>query len=108
MGHINSIPNDNSIYCFWGNRTVAAKVSGPIVAFLPLDNLPTLIYWPLRLLIIFLFTKFYNMVWIYVWRNSECLTFKKDKFIFKFFFNLSIKMSKKMMKWLSFGILFKN
>ena len=31
--------------------SVAAKISGPIVSLLPIDNLPGLIYWPLRLLI---------------------------------------------------------
>ena len=89
--------------------SVAAKVSGPIVAFLPLDNLPALIYWPLRLLIIFPVYQIL-LIWFGFMFGAivSVLTFKKDKFIFKFFFNLSIKMSKKMIKFLSFGTLFKN
>jgi hypothetical protein len=89
--------------------SVAAKVSGPIVALLPIDNLPALIYWPLRLLIIFPVYQIL-LIWFGFMFGAivSILTFKKDKFVFKFFFNLSIKMSKKMMKWLSFGILFKN
>ena len=89
--------------------SVAAKISGPIVSLLPIDNLPGIIYWPLRLLIIF---PVYQV--LLVWFGFifgaliSILTFKKDKFIFNFFFNLSLKMSKKMMNWLSFGILFKN
>ena len=33
--------------------SVAAKISGPIISILPIEDLPAIIYWPLRLLIIF-------------------------------------------------------
>ena len=89
--------------------SVAAKISGPIVSLLPIDNLPGLIYWPLRLLIIFPVYQVL-LIWFGFMFGAivSVLTFKKDKFIFNFFFNLSLKMSKKMMNWLTFGILFKN
>jgi hypothetical protein len=79
--------------------SVAAKLSGPIVSFLPIDNLPIYIYWPVRLILIFFGFIFGILVSI--------LTFQKDKFVFNFFFDLSIKMSKKMINWIFFGKFFK-
>ena len=88
--------------------SVAAKLSGPIVSFLPIDNLPIYIYWPVRLIIIFpvyqgLLIFFGFIFGILV----SILTFQKDKFVFNFFFDLSIKMSKKMINWMFFGKFFK-
>ena len=74
--------------------SVAAKISGPIVSLLPIDNLPGLIYWPLRLLIIFPVYQVL-LIWFGFMFGAivSVLTFKKDKFIFNFFFNLSLKLS---------------
>jgi hypothetical protein len=89
--------------------SVAAKISGPIVFLLPIDDLPGIIYWPLRLLIIFPVYQVLLVLFGFIFGAIvSVLTFKKDTFVFNFFFNISMKMSKKMMNWLSFGMLFKN
>jgi|TARA_B110000444_G_C18517438_1_gene445067 hypothetical protein len=89
--------------------SVAAKISGPIISILPIEDLPAIIYWPLRLLIIFPVYQVLLVLFGFIFGAIvSVFTFKKDKFIFNFFFNLSLKMSKKMINWLSFGILFKN
>tara|TARA_B100001094_G_scaffold246185_1_gene242788 strand:+ start:790 stop:1143 length:354 start_codon:yes stop_codon:yes gene_type:complete len=89
--------------------SVAAKVSGPIVSLLPIEDLPGIIYWPLRLLIIFPVYQVLLVLFGFIFGAIvSVLTFKKDTFVFNFFYNISLKMSKKMIKWLSFGILFKN
>ena len=89
--------------------SVAAKISGPIISILPIEDLPAIIYWPLRLLIIFPVYQVLLVLFGFIFGAIvSAFTFKKDKFIFNFFFNLSLKMSKKMINWLSFGILFKN
>ena len=89
--------------------SVAAKISGPIVSLLPIDDLPGIIYWPLRLLIIFPVYQVLLVLFGFIFGAIvSVLTFKKDRFVFNFFFNISMKMSKKMMNWLSFGMLFKN
>ena len=89
--------------------SVAAKISGPIVSLLQIDDLPGIIYWPLRLLIIFPVYQVLLVLFGFIFGAIvSVLTFKKDRFVFNFFFNISMKMSKKMMNWLSFGMLFKN
>ena len=89
--------------------SVAAKISGPIVSLLPINDLPGIIYWPLRLLIIFPVYQVLLVLFGFIFGAIvSVLTFKKDTFVFNFFFNISMKMSKKMMNWLSFGMLFKN
>ncbi len=89
--------------------SVAAKISGPIVSLLPINDLPGIIYWPLRLLIIFPVYQVLLVLFGFIFGAIvSVLTFKKDRFVFNFFFNISMKMSKKMMNWLSFGMLFKN
>ena len=89
--------------------SVAAKISGPIISILPIEDLPAIIYWPLRLLIIFPVYQVLLVLFGFIFGAIvSVFTFKKDTFIFNFFFNLSLKMSKKMINWLSFGFLFKN
>ena len=89
--------------------SVAAKISGPIISLLPIEDLPGIIYWPLRLLIIFPVYQVLLILFGFIFGVLVSIfTFKKDTFVFNFFFNLSLKMSKKMINWLSFGILFKN
>ena len=89
--------------------SVAARISGPIVSLLPIEDLPVLIYWPLRLLIIF---PVYQV--LLIWFGFvfgvliSIITFKKDKFIFNFFYKLSLNMSKKMLNLLTFKIFFNN
>lgn len=89
--------------------SVAARISGPIVSLLPIEDLPALIYWPLRLLIIF---PVYQV--LLIWFGfvfgvlTSIITFKKDKFIFNFFYKLSLNMSKKMLNLLTFKIFFNN
>lgn len=89
--------------------SVSAKVSGPIAEFFELDSLHVVLYWPLRLLIVF---PVYQI--LLVWFGFvfgiivSIITFQKDKFVFNFFFKMSILFSKKLFKFLSFGILFKD
>jgi len=89
--------------------SVAARISGPIVSLLPIEDLPALIYWPLRLLIIF---PVYQV--LLIWFGFvfgvliSIITFKKDKFLFNFFYKLSLNMSKKMLNLLTFKIFFNN
>ena len=87
----------------------AAKISGPIIAYFELDNLHFLLYWPIRLLIVFpvyqLMLVWFGLVFGVI---VSILTFQKDKFIFNFFLKMSLMFSKKMIKLLSFGILFKD
>ena len=89
--------------------SVAARISGPIVSLLPIEDLPALIYWPLRLLIIF---PVYQV--LLIWFGFvfgvliSIITFKKDKFIFNFFYKLSLNMSKKMLNLSTFKIFFNN
>ena len=33
--------------------SVSAKLSGPVIEYLNLNSLPTLIYWPIRIIILF-------------------------------------------------------
>jgi hypothetical protein len=88
--------------------SVSAKLSGPVTEYLNLNSLPTLIYWPIRIIILF---PIYQV--LIVWFGFcfgvlvSILTFQKDTFIFNFFYKMSIMMSKKMIKLLSFGYLFK-
>lgn len=89
--------------------SVSANVSGPITEYFELDSLNVVLYWPIRLLIIFPVYQIL-LVWFgFVFGMIiSILTFKKDKFIFKFFFKMSILFSKKLFKFLSFGVLFKD
>ena len=89
--------------------SVAAKISDPITVYLNLDTLPGLFYWPIRLLIVFpvyqVLLVFFGFIFGVL---VSIITFKKDKFIFNFFLKMSIMFSKKMIKFLSFGLFFKN
>ena len=88
--------------------SVSTKLSGPVTEYLNLNSLPIFIYWPIRIIILFsvyqvlivLFGYFFGVL-------VSVLTFQKDPFIFSFFYKMSINMSKKMIKLLSFGYLFK-
>ena len=89
--------------------SVAAKMSDPITVYFNLDNLPALFYWPIRILIVF---PVYQI--LLVWFGFvfgvlvSIITFQKDKFIFNFFLKMSILFTKKLIKFLSFGLFFKN
>tara|TARA_B100001173_G_C15658471_1_gene408413 strand:- start:40 stop:393 length:354 start_codon:yes stop_codon:yes gene_type:complete len=89
--------------------SVAAKISDPISAYFNLDDLPGLIYWPIRLLIVFpayqILLVFFGFIFGIL---VSIFTFKKDKFIFNFFLKMSILFTKKLIKFLSFGIFYKN
>ena len=89
--------------------SVAAKISGPITSYFELDNLHFLLYWPIRLLIVFpvyqLMLVWFGFVFGVI---VSILTFQKDKFIFNFFLKMSLMFSKKLIKYLSLGFLFKN
>ena len=73
-----------------------------------IDSLRSILYWPLRLLIVF---PIYQI--LLVWFGFifgvivSIFTLKKDKFIFNFFLKMSILFSKKLAKFLSFGLLFR-
>jgi len=88
--------------------SVSAWFSGPLAEYLKLDGLNVLIYWPLRFLILF---PIYQV--LLVWFGFvfsviiSVITFKKDNFIFNFFLKMSILFSKKLIKVLSFGLIFK-
>jgi hypothetical protein len=89
--------------------SVAAKMSDPITTYLNLDTLPGLFYWPIRILIVFPVYQIL-LVWFGFFFGVlvSMITFQKDKFIFNFFLKMSIMFSKKMIKFLSFGLFFKN
>ena len=88
--------------------SVSAKLSGPTAEYFEIDSLHAILYWPLRLLIVF---PIYQI--LLVWFGFifgvivSILTLQKDKFIFNFFFKMSILFSKKLAKFLSFGLLFR-
>lgn len=89
--------------------SVAAKISDPITVYLNLDTLPGLFYWPIRLLIVFpayqILLIFFGFIFGVL---VSIITFKKDKFVFNFFLKMSILFTKKLIKFLSFGLFFKN
>ena len=88
--------------------SVSAKLSGPTAEYFEIDSLHAILYWPLRLLIVF---PIYQI--LLVWFGFifgvilSILTLQKDKFIFNFFLKMSILFSKKLAKFLSFGLLFR-
>ena len=87
--------------------SVAAKISGPITAYFELDNVHSLLYWPIRLLIVF---PVYQLMLVFFGLSAGVIvsifTFQKNKFYYNFFLKMSIIFSKKLIKYLSFGILF--
>tara|TARA_B100000900_G_scaffold348831_1_gene314713 strand:- start:316 stop:669 length:354 start_codon:yes stop_codon:yes gene_type:complete len=88
--------------------SVSALFSGPIAEYLKLDDLHFILYWPLRILIVFpiyqILLVFFGFVFAVI---ISVITFKKDNFIFDFFLRMSIIFSKKLIKFLSFGLFFK-
>ena len=66
--------------------SVAAKISGPITTYFELDNVHFLLYWPIRLLIVFPVYQL-MLVWFgFVFGVTvSILTLQKDKFILIFF-----------------------
>ena len=90
--------------------SASTLVSGPTLEFLNIQKeaFNPIIYWPLRILIVFpiyqvLLVGFGFVFGILV----SAITFQKDKFVFNFFYKMATKMSKAMLRVLSFGILFK-
>ena len=87
--------------------SAAAKISGPITAYFELDNVHVLLYWPIRLLIVFpayqLMLVFFGLLGSII---VSVFTFQINKYYYNFFLKMSIIFSKKMIKNLSFGILF--
>jgi manganese efflux pump family protein len=89
--------------------SAAAVISNPITAYFELDNIHTLLYWPLRLLIVF--PVYQLMLVLFGLLGSiiiSVFTFQINKYYFNFFLKMSLKFSKKMMKWITFGIFFKD
>ncbi|MDB4163703.1 diacylglyceryl transferase [Flavobacteriaceae bacterium] len=87
----------------------AAKISGPITAYFELDDVHVLLYWPIRLLIVF--PAYQLMLVLFGLLGSiivSILTFQINKYYYNFFLKMSIIFSKKMIKFLSFGILFRD
>ena len=88
--------------------SVSAKLSGPTAEYFEIDSLHAILYWPLRLLIVF---PIYQI--LLVWFGFifgvivSILTLQRDKFKFNFFLKMSILFSKKLAKFLSFGLLFR-
>ena len=82
--------------------------SGPVLEFLNIGkgNFHPMIYWPLRLLILFPIYQVLLICFVFGVIVS-LLTFQKDKFIFNFFYKMSVNMSKGMLRLMSFGYLFK-
>ena len=84
--------------------SAAALLSKPLLTILNLNNIPQVIYWPLRLTIIFpvyqilliLFGYIFGLI-ISVYRG------KKDKFIFEFFLKMSKVFTKGVIKILTLG-----
>ena len=88
--------------------SVSAWFSGPLAEYLKLDSLHVILYRPLRFLILFPIYQFL-LVWFGLVFSviTSVITFQKDKFIFNFFLKMSILFSKKLIKFLSFGLFFK-
>ena len=88
--------------------SVSAIFSGPISNYFNLDELNIFLYWPLRILILF---PIYQILLIFFGYIFDLLTGIIDKnnknLIFIFFYSMSIKMIKSMIRLLSFGQLLK-
>ena len=88
--------------------SVSAKLSGPTAEYFEIDSLHAILYWPIRLLNVF---PIYQI--LLIWFGFifgvivSVFTLQKDKFIFNFFFKMSILFSKKLANFLSFGLLFR-
>lgn len=88
--------------------SVSAKLSGPTAEYFEIDSLHAILYWPIRLLIVF---PIYQI--LLIWFGFifgvivSVFTLQKDRFIFNFFFKMSILFSKKLANFLSFGLLFR-
>ena len=92
---------------FAATGSAAAKISGPITAYFELDDVHVLLYWPIRLLIVFPAYQL-MLVWFGLLTSViiSIFTFKINKYYYNFFLKMSIIFSKKLIKYLSFGILF--
>lgn len=89
--------------------SVSAKLSGPTAEYFEIDSLHAILYWPLRLLIVFPIYQILLIWFGFVFGVIvSILTLQKDRFIFNFFLKMSILFSKKLAKFLSFGLLFKD
>ena len=90
--------------------SVSALFSGPITEYFNIntESFHPLIYWPIRILILF---PIYQVLLIWFGLSGSVIvsifTFQKNKFYFNFFYKMSVTMVKKMIKLLTFGILFK-
>ena len=90
--------------------SVSSLFSGPALDFFHIDknDFNSILYWPLRLLILFpiyqVLLIFFGFVFSII---VSIVSLKRDEFIFNFFYNISIKMSKSMIRVISFGYLFK-
>jgi hypothetical protein len=109
---ITTIPQVVIIFIVFGvTGSVSAAISGPITNYFNISSelLHPLIYWPVRILILF---PIYQVLLIWFGLSAGVIvsvfTFQKDKFYFNFFYKMAITMIRKMIKLLSFGVLFKN
>ena len=88
--------------------SVSAMFSGPISNYFNLDELNVYLYWPLRILILFPIYQILLICFGYIFDLLIGVIDKNNnKFIFIFFYSMSTKMMKSMIRLLSFGQLLK-
>ena len=109
---ITTIPQVVIIFIVFGvTGSVSAAISGPITDYFSIsnDSLHPLIYWPIRIIVLF---PIYQVLLIWFGFTASVVvsifTFQKNKFYFNFFYKMAIIMITKMIKLLSFGVLFKS
>ena len=84
--------------------SAAAYLSKPLIVLLGLDNLSKIIYWPLRLLLVFPIYQILLIFFGYIFGIiSSIIIGKKDKFIYKFFLRMSKVFTKSLIRILTFG-----
>jgi len=89
--------------------SVSALFTGPITEYFNIttESFHPIVYWPIRFIIIFPIYQILLIWFGFVFGVLvSIITFQKDRFIFNFFLKMSILFSKKLFKFLSFGILF--
>lgn len=84
--------------------SAAAFLSKPLIVLLGLEDLSKMIYWPVRLLLVFPVYQILLIFFGFIFgKATSLITGKKDKFIFDFFFKMSKLFTKSLIKILTFG-----
>lgn len=84
--------------------SAAAYLSKPLIVLLGLENLSKIVYWPLRLLLVFPIYQILLVFFGYIFGIvSSIIIGKKDKFIYSFFLKMSKVFTKSLIKILTFG-----